>query len=382
MKTRLITNKKAEKPDKPVKDHWATKTGFVLAAIGSAVGLGNIWRFPFAVSENGGGAFLIPYIIGVLLFALPLMMLEFGVGKTFKVSVIESLKNIHPRLKYYGYVPVILSLGVLSYYIVVACWTFAYFFFSFIKPYTGFDSFVSSYWPIFFFILSIAIIIFIIKAGVKKGIELTAKILIPLLFIFMIILVIRAVTLPNAMEGIRYYLLPNFALLMKPNLWLFGIAQAFFSMSVGFGVLLTYGSYLKNKKESVQKDAFKVAGADTLIAILAGFIIFPTIFAFGMAPQQGPKLAFVAFPQIFDQMTGGHIFGAIFFLLLFIGALTSAISLLEIVVANLMQEVKWTRVKSTWIAGAIVLVLGLPSALSYSKLNLTVFGKPFLDVMD
>lgn len=379
MKTNI---NKLLRPKPEVKEHWASKTGFVLAAIGSAVGLGNIWRFPYAVSENGGGAFLIPYIIGVLFFAMPLMMLEFGVGKRFKLSILESLKKINPRIKWLGYIPLLLSVGVLSYYIVVACWTFAYFFFSFSKEYVAFGDFTGSLLPILFFVMSVAMITYIIKAGVKKGIETTCKVLIPLLFVFLLILIVRAVTLPGAVEGLRYYLFPDFSLLKLPRIWLFGIAQAFFSMSVGFGVLLTYGSYISDKKESVQRDALKVAAADTLVAVLAGFVVFPTIFAFGIAPAQGPKLAFIAFPQVFDQMFAGHIFGAIFFLLLFIGALTSAISLLEIIVANFMQEMNWNRSRSTLVAGFIVLLLGIPSALSYSKFGFTIFGRPFLDVMD
>jgi len=362
-----------------MREHWS-KIGFILASIGSAIGLGNIWRFPYIVGQSGGGAFLIPYFIAVLFFGIPVMLLEFSVGRKFKTSIITSFKKINSKFKYLAFIPIITSTGILGYYIVVAGWTLIYSIFSF-TGYPEFSQFSNQSFSLIAFLVVLIISAIIVKKGIKHGIEKTCEYLLPFLFLFMIILLIKAISLPNALEGIKFYLKPDLSMLSNFRIWLLAFGQAFFSLSVGFGVMLTYGSYT-SKKENLIKSSLWIAGADTFIAILAGFIIFPIVFSFGFNPATGPELAFVTLPAIFSTMAFGYIFGFLFFALLFIGALTSSISMLELGVTSMIDKFKLTRKKATIILSSIVALIGLPSALSYSGFNLTLFGKPFLDSMD
>ncbi|MCH7568511.1 MAG: sodium-dependent transporter [Nanoarchaeota archaeon] len=362
-----------------MRAHWS-KLGFILVAIGSAVGLGNIWRFPYIVGESGGGAFLIPYFIAILFFGIPVMLIGLAAGRKFKGSVLTTLGKINPKIKYIGLIPVIVTLAILSYYLVITGWTFGYFIFS-IFGYMSFDAFTETLYPLFLFFGAVALIALIVKLGIKRGIERTCKYLLPLLFLFILIILVKSLSLPNAMEGIKFYLTPDLSMLSNPRIWLLAFGQAFFSLSVGFGIMLTYGSYLSNK-ENIPRSAFTIAGADTLIAILAGFIIFPIVFSFGFSPSAGPELVFIALPEIFSVMSFGQIFGALFFLLLFIGAMTSAISMLEVGVTILIDERKFSRTKATILISSIIALIGLPSALSYSGFNITLLGRPFLDSMD
>ncbi|HDD72734.1 MAG TPA: sodium-dependent transporter [Candidatus Aenigmarchaeota archaeon] len=361
------------------REHWS-KIGFILASIGSAVGLGNVWRFPYIVGENGGGAFLIPYFIAVLFFAVPVMMIEFAAGRRFDGSVLTTLKRINPKIKPVGLVPVTVNLFILSYYLVVTGWTFAYFIFS-LLGYMEFEVFIESGYSLFLFLGILLLTAIIVNLGIKKGIERTCRYLLPVLFIFILILAIRSVSLPGMMEGISFYLTPDLSVLSNPNIWILAFGQAFFSLSVGFGIMLTYGSYL-DRREDVPKSVLVIAGADTLIAILAGFIIFPVVFSFGFNPAAGPELAFITLPKIFSVMFLGQIFGAAFFFLLFIGAVTSAISMFEVGVTTLIDELKMSRIRATALVTCILGMIGLPSALSYSGFDIHLFGRPFLDSVD
>jgi len=362
-----------------MREQWS-KRGLVLASIGSAVGIGNIWRFPYLVGKSGGGAFLIPYIIAIIAFALPIMLLEFAVGRKFGGSVLSSFKKINSKIKYFGLIPIMISLFILSYYLVIAGWTLAYFVFSFNK-YLTFEFFTSNLGPLFFFLAALLIAAAVVKLGIRRGIEKTSMYLLTLLFFAILILLGRAITLPNALEGIRFFLTPNLSALSNVNIWMLAFGQAFFSVSVGYGILLTYGSYM-TRKENIPASAVRIAGADTLTAILAGFIIFPIVFSFGLSPAAGPELAFITLPKVFSSMLFGMAFGAVFFFLLFVGALTSAVSMLEVGVTSLIDELKFSRLKSTFLVSLFVLVVGLPSVLSYAGFNISLLGKPFLDSMD
>jgi len=356
------------------------KTGFILAGVGSAIGLGNIWRFPYIVGESGGGTFLIPYFIAILFFGIPVMLVEFAVGRHFRGSVLTSLKRINPKIALVGLIPITAILFILSYYLVVTGWTFAYFFFSLFGQ-VSFGAFTETIYPLFFFLGAVLLVAVIVRRGIKKGIERTCRFLLPLLLILILVLVVRAISLPGAREGIKFYLTPNLSVLSNPHIWLLACGQAFFSLSAGFGILLTYGSYL-SKKEGIPGSVFKIAGADTLIAILAGFIIFPIVFSFGFNPAAGPELVFVTLPEIFLVMWGGKFFGAVFFLLLFVAAITSAISMLEVGVTTLVDERKFSRTKATVLASLVVALVGVPSALSYAGFDLVLLGRSFLDLMD
>ncbi|HUW66639.1 MAG TPA: sodium-dependent transporter [Candidatus Nanoarchaeia archaeon] len=363
------------------REKWSSRTGFLLAGIGSAVGLGNVWRFPYIVGQNGGGAFLIPYIIAIFVLGLPLMMLEFSVGREFKGSVVSSMKKINVQLRWVGIIIVMVSIIVLSYYLVVTGWTIAYLILTLLGKKIIFDEFTLTYYSPIFFIVVTLITSYIVMKGIKGGIEKTSKIMVPALGILMMAMVIYAFTLPNAFQGISFYLTPDFSKLSDYSVWAAAFGQAFFSLSVGSGILLTYGSYL-DEKISIPNNSIIITISDLLISFFSGLVVFSIVFSFGFEPAAGPKLAFSTIPIIFDKVPYGFLLAAVFFLLLFFAALTSAISMLEVGVSTLVDELKMTRHKATSILTLVILVLGFPAALSYSGMKLTLFNTPVFDLMD
>lgn len=365
---------------KTPKEHWSGKTGFMLAAIGSAIGLGNIWRFPYIVGESGGGAFLIPYIICVLFFAIPVMLMEIAVGRRFKTSPLSSLGSISRKSRLLGIVAVITCVGILSYYLVVMGWTLSYFAMS-VFSFADFSEFASGWGSVAGFIISLGLTAYLVSIGVKEGIEKVCRILMPILGVIMIFLAFQSLSMPGASDGIEFYLSPDISKLASPDTWIMAMGQAFFSLSAGTAILLTYGSYL-GRKQNIVSSVAGIAVADTLIAFVAGIIVFPVVFSFGTDPASGVKLAFVTLPQIFSAMPMGSIFGAFFFAALSIAALTSAISMLEVPVSTSEGIFKVGRKKAVAISSGLIFLLGLPSALSYSSLKLSLFGMPVLDAMD
>jgi NSS family neurotransmitter:Na+ symporter len=364
-----------------VREKWSSRTGFLLAGIGSAVGLGNVWRFPYIVGENGGGAFLIPYLIAIFVLGLPLMILEFSIGREFKGSVVSSMKKIKGSLRWVGIIVVIVSILVLSYYLVVTGWTVAYLILTLLGKKIIFDEFTLTYYSPIFFIAVTLVTSYIVIKGIKGGIEKTSKIMVPALGILMMTMVIYSLTLPNAFQGISFYLTPDFSRLSDYSVWAAAFGQAFFSLSVGSGILLTYGSYL-DEKISIPNNSIIITISDLLISFLSGLVVFSIVFSFGFEPAAGPKLAFSTIPIIFDKVPYGFLLAAVFFLLLFFAALTSAISMLEVGVSTLVDELKMTRHKATSILTLVILVLGFPAALSYSGMKLTLFNTPVFDLMD
>jgi|Deesub1362B_J571_1020462.scaffolds.fasta_scaffold00064_13 NSS family neurotransmitter:Na+ symporter len=355
---------------------WGSKIAFILAASGSAIGLGNIWRFPMITGKSGGAIFVFIYILAVVLIGFTVLLGEITIGRFSQKNPVGAFKFIKPGTKWslVGYLGVLTGIFILSYYAVIAGWTLGYF----VKFLTGsfrgeittditnriFSQFTSS--PItvlIYFFVIIGITTYIISRGVKGGIERWSKILMPVLFILIILLAIRAITLPGAEKGLLFYLKPDFSKL-SGKILLFAIGQAFFSLSLGMGTMITYGSYI-SKRDNLVTSAGWVAFSDTLIALLAGFIIFPTLFAIpGISPGEGAGLVFKVLPLVFSKLPGGIIFGALFFLLLTIAALTSTISLLEVPVAYLVDEKNWTRTQAASLTGLITFLLGIPSALS------------------
>jgi NSS family neurotransmitter:Na+ symporter len=354
--------------------------GFILASIGSAVGLGNIWRFPYIVGANGGGAFLIPYFIAVILFGLPLMILEFAMGRHFKTSVVPTFSSIGKKFVWAGFILVFIMGMILSYYLVITSWVLAYSFFFVSGMSIPFSTFTNSYYPLLFFLISGAISLLVVRAGVKRGIERLSKFLIPLLFGFLIVLLAFSLSLPGAMRGIEFYLLPDFSKLFDPFVWTAAFGQAFFSLSVGQGIMLTYGSYMGTEK--IAKSATTITVSDLTAGLLGGFVVFAIVFSFGLDPASGVKLAFVTLPPIFQKMSFGIFLGGMFFLLLFFAALTSAVSMLEVPVATLIDSYGFKRKNATLIVSIIIILIGLPSALSYTTLKLELFGTPLLDLKD
>lgn len=347
------------------RGEWSSKLGFILAASGSAIGLGNIWRYPYIVGKNGGAAFVVIYLLIVVIIGLPYMLGELSLGRFSQKNPVGAIDAIKPgsAWKGVGYLGVLTGLGILSFYGVIAGWTVGYIF----KMITGnpgdFAIFISnSVWVILLFAFFIFITAAIVHGGISGGIERWSKILMPVLFVLMIILIIYAVSLPGSGAGLRFYLMPDFSKI-DGNVILAALGQAFFSLSLGMGLMITYGSYVP-KSEDLFTSAGYIVFFDSLIAFMAGLIIFPALFANGQDPEAGAKLVFVVFPELFMRMPAGTLVGAIFFLLLSVAALTSTISLLEVPVAFLIDEKKVHRKRIVWIIAGIAFLLGLPSALS------------------
>ncbi len=378
------------------RGNWNSRVGFILAAAGSAVGLGNIWRFPYATGQNGGALFVLIYIIAVLVIAMPVMLAEISLGRASRRNPVGAFQIVRKgsSWKYVGYLGVTSGVMILSFYAVIAGWTLGYLF----KSLTGrlnqatvesaaevFTAFSASPWQqILFLLIFMVLTMYIISRGVSGGIEKYAKILMPMLLIILALLLARSLTLPGVGEGLRFYLKPDFSKL-SPAVFLAATGQAFFSLSLGMGTMITYGSYI-GKKENLPGAAGWIVACDVMIALLAGFIIFPAVFSQGMQPDGGPGLVFNILPVIFAQMPGGAVFGPLFFGLLAIAALTSTISLLEVPVAFLIDEKNWSRRRATLTIGALTTLFGIPSALSGGGVDLfsrlPLIGMDFLSLWD
>lgn len=356
--------------DQQGRGTWGSRLGFILAAAGSAIGLGNIWRYPYVVGQNGGAAFVLMYVLCVLIIGLPVLIAELSLGRKTTLNPVGAFRSLS-KSRYWpwvGYLGVATGVGILSFYLVVAGWTLGYIVREVIPSAENFSQFVGNgVEEIFYFAVFLGLTTYVVLGGVEKGIERWSKFLMPALFVLLLALIAYNFTLDGASKGIQFYLNPDFSKIHGSTV-LAALGQAFFSLSLGMGTMITYGSYLP-KKENVPISALAVALADTLIAFLAGLMIFPALFSVGMQPAQGPALVFNVLPAVFDVMPAGHIIGLAFFALLAIAALTSTVSLLEVPVAFLVDEKKWTRKKSVWVITAITFVAGLPSALSQGTVD-------------
>lgn len=374
------------------RELWGSRIGFIVAAAGSAVGLGNVWRFPYLVGMNGGAAFVLVYIALAITVGLTVMIAEFCLGRASRKNAVGAFRILakNPFWQIVGWIGLLVGgFIILSYYGIIAGWTIKYMVGSFTglmdaaaagKSGDVLNAFLAdSGNMIMYQVIAMLVCIVIVAGGVGKGIERACKILMPALFILLLVLIVRAVTLPGAREGIVFYLKPDFSKLTGKSV-LDALSQGFFSLSLGMGIMITYGSYIA-KDDNLPGSAMMVLGLDTLIAFLAGLAIFPAVFAMGVEPSQGVGLTFVALPGIFAKMPMGAFFCFLFFLLLFVAALTSMISLLEVAVSFIMDEFHWSRSKSAWLGGIFITLLGVPSALSFTG-SPTVFGKGFFDFMD
>ncbi len=366
------------------RGQWGSKFGFIMAAAGSAVGLGNIWRFPYLTGENGGAAFVLVYILCVVLVAVPMLINEIAIGRlTGKnpVGAVQKLGGNKLWTVLVGVLPLIVTFVVLSYYSTIAGWTVGYIFTSLFSIKTSFAEFIAN--PAYVIPLGGAVILitaYIVLAGVSGGIEKATKILMPMLFVLLILVIFRSVTLPGAGKGIEYYLVPDFSKI-NGHVVLAALTQAFFSLGVGWGMMITYGSYL-NKNQNIVTSSLWVSAMDTSVALLAGFMVFPAVFAFNQSPAEGPTLVFNVLANIFQQMPLGNIAGALFFLLLFFAAITSTISMLEAPSAYFMDQKNWNRKKAAWTVAIAAFLLGIPSALSTGAIEgLSLVQVNFLGVV-
>ena len=370
------------------RGQWGSRLGFIMAAAGSAVGLGNIWRFPYVTGENGGAAFVLVYLACVFFIGVPLLLVELSLGRASGRNPIGAFKKTGGGLPFIltGVLCLMACFFVLTYYGVIAGWTISYAWGQVTQQTLVFKEYTAnamSMLPVY--AVFIGLTIWIVSAGVEKGIEKWSKILMPVLFVMMVVIIARSLTLDGAEKGLKYYLSPDFSKI-DGKVVLMALGQAFFSLSVGWGLMITYGSYMP-KSQNIVTNGLWVASADTLVAILAGFMVFPAVFAFGMDPGAGPGLTFVTLPKVFAQMPAGWVFGTIFFCLLSVAALTSSISMLEVPVSYFVDKKSSARKKSAIIVGIVAFLIGIPSAMSnggsefFSELQL--FGKTgFLDIMD
>ncbi|HJA84989.1 MAG TPA: sodium-dependent transporter [Candidatus Bacteroides avicola] len=378
--------------------NFGSKLGVILASAGSAVGLGNIWRFPYMTGEHGGAAFILVYLGCVLLFGAPIMMAEFLIGRRSQSNTARAYQKLAPGTpwRWVGRMGVLAGFLILSYYSVVAGWTLEYICAAGLGHFADkapadfvnfYNSFVGHPWlPVVWAAVFLLITHLIVVKGVEKGIERSSKLMMPLLFILLLILAVCSVLLPGAGQGIEFLLKPDFSK-VDSNVLLSAMGQAFFSLSLGMGCLCTYASYFK-PDTNLPKTAFSVAIIDTSVAILAGFIIFPAAFAVGIQPDQGPGLLFVTLPNVFQQAFGGVPFIAallavMFYILLALAALTSTISLHEVVTAYLHEEFNLTRSKAARLVTGGCLVLGTLCSLSLGLgKDYTLFGMTLFDLFD
>jgi NSS family neurotransmitter:Na+ symporter len=367
-------------PQQPSREHWGSRIGFILAAAGSAIGLGNVWKFPFITGLYGGAAFVMVYLVCILLIGAPVMLIEFAIGRKTQrnpVGAYEAIAGERSLWTWVGGLGVLAGFIILSYYSVVAGWCLGYViksiggaFSAFNDPAEAgevFERFAGSpSQAVFSHAVFMLICIIVVAQGVKSGIEKAARVLMPTLLAILVLLVFRGLTLEGSGKGVEFLFRADFSKLTGDAI-LVALGHAFFTLSLGMGAMITYGSYL-SRQDNLVSSAVWVLVLDTGIALMAGLAIFSAVFAYGLDPAAGEGLIFHVLPVVFGQMPGGAFFAFLFFVLLSIAAVTSGISLLEVVIAYLVDEKGWKRPKATWVFGTVILVLGIPSALSFGPL--------------
>lgn len=378
--------------EKKQRDQWGSRFGFVMAAAGSAIGLGNLWKFPYMAGANGGGAFVFVYFAILIVVGFTLMLSEIILGRSTQLSAVGAYKKLNSKWAWLGGMGVLAGFLILSFYSVVGGWVINYI----VKSVTGvlntadvevlgglFGTLITSpVEPLIYHAIFMIITLAIVMGGISGGIEKASKILMPALFIMMFIIMLRSLTLEGAMEGVKFLLAPDFSKITGPVI-LAALGQVFFSLSLGMGCMITYGSYLK-KDEDLVKSAIIIPLLDTGIALLAGLTILPAVFAFGFNPGEGPGLLFVTLPAVFSRMPLGSVFAFTFFTLVLFAAITSAISLLEVTVSYMVDEFKWDRRKSTFTMAALIFLVGVTASLGLgSWSNITIIGgRDIFDSLD
>ena len=372
---------------------FKSKIGIIMAAVGSAVGLGNIWRFPYETGQNGGGAFLMVYLICVFVLGIPTLLAEMTLGRMAKTNSVRAFRRVtkHPIFERIGYLGVLSCLLILGFYTVVAGWTFQYMWESvsggimgltteqFAQSFIDFST--SPFQPIFWTVLMLVITHLIIIGGVQKGIERASKLLMPLLFVLLVVLCVNSLMLDGARDGLTFLFKPDFKAI-DSSVILSAMGQAFFSLSLGAGVMITYASYFE-EDINMPRTATTVALLDTSVALLAGVMIFPAVFTFGIEPTQGPNLVFITLPNIFAQLPLGGVWSFIFFLLLALASITSLISLHQVVTAYVEEEFKMSNRKAALVVTCLAAVLAVFASLSLGVMNdVRIGGMCLFDLLD
>ncbi|AWX55709.1 MULTISPECIES: sodium-dependent transporter [Brevibacillus] len=371
-------------------EQWTSRLGFILAAAGSAIGLGAIWKFPYMVGTSGGGAFFLLFIIFTLAIGLPLLLGEFTIGRSTQKEAISAYKTIAPGSLWHwiGRLGVLTCFLLLSFYSVVGGWILSYLLRGFTGQLQG-----PAYDKVFGDVIGdpvgavVAQLVFmlitawVVARGVQGGIESANKYMMPGLFLLFMVLMVRSLTLDGAMEGVSFFLRPDFSRLTAESI-LYALGQSFFALSVGVSVMVTYSSYLA-KNESLVRSAGSIVSLNLLVSLFAGLAIFPAVFSLGVEPTAGPGLLFIVLPSVFEQIAFGSIFLLIFLALFLFATLTSAFSMLEIIVASFAKGDETKRKRLAWVIGLFIFIVGVPSALSFGVWSeITLFGKSIFDAMD
>ena len=374
------------------RSSFSSKIGFVLAAAGSAVGLGNIWRFPYLAAKYGGGIFLLVYLVLALTFGFALMTAEIALGRKSGLSAVEMFGKLNKKYTFVGYLASLVPMIILPYYSVIGGWVIKYlaaFMTGSVQAAAGdayFTDFISSTGePIFWFLAFIGLTALVVLFGVEKGVEKVSKVMMPVLVVLSLGIAIYSMCIPGAMEGVIYYIKPDFSRFSATTV-LAAMGQLFYSMSLAMGIMITYGSYMK-KEVNLENSVTQIEVFDTGIAFLAGLMIIPAVFAFSGGDEaalgKGPGLMFVTLPKVFESMKGGQAIGAAFFLMVFFAALTSSISLMETVVSIFQDKFKWNRKLTCLVVFIGSVLIGLPSTLGFGVWgHITIIGLSFLDFFD
>ncbi len=362
--------------------------GFLMASAGSAIGLGNMWKFPYVAGKNGGGIFILVYLIMVLAIGFVCMMGEMVIGRRTKLNPIGAYKKIAEKFTFVGVIGVVVAFIIVTYYNIIGGWVSRYLFGYITGGGTAINSNSEAFFtsfitnpsaPIIWTAVFVLLNFFILQGGVEKGIERASKFMMPTLFVLLVIIAIRSVTLPGAAAGIEFLLKPDFSHLSFDTFSL-ALGQVFFSLSLGMGIIITYGSYM-DKSTEIEKSAIYVPILDTLAALISGFAILPAVFAFGFEPGAGPGLIFITLPQVFESMPMGHLIGTLFFLLVLFAALSSSISLIEVPTSYLIDNFGMSRRKAVIILCVAAFIIAIPESLSNGPWTTQFFGMTFFDFM-
>lgn len=362
------------------RKQWSSEPAFVFSMAAAAVGLGNLWRFPYMVGENGGGAFIIAYLLALVVVVLPLMILEVSAGRLAQGSAVHTYRQVSRFGTGYGWFVVLITTAITSYYLVITGWTLGYTVDALFNNLRGFDEYTAGYNSFWYFLI-VTLAAAVVLARDITAIETLSKILMPVLLVVIIGLVVVASRTPGWSDTVTFFFQIDWTRLTDGTLWAFAFGQAFYTLALGQGYLVTYGSFIP-KRTHVPRACLIVAGTETGIALLAGWMIFPFVFSFGLEPTAGSQLAFETMPRAFESMNGGYWVALLFFALFFAAAFSSSLAGMKVMTAAVAEELRLSNGQAVGLVSTVMVILGTFSALSFTPLNLNIAGEPILDVVD
>ncbi len=365
---------------KESRQQWSSEPAFIASMAAAAVGLGNLWRFPYIMGQNGGGAFVVAYLIALIVVVLPIMILEVAAGRLSEGNTVHTYRQVNRFGAVYGWFVVLVTVAITSYYLVITGWTLGYAVDAVRTDIRVFDEFSAGFNSLWYFI-AVTLLAAVVLARDVEGIEKLSKLLMPVLIGVIVFLVYRASQTDGWQQAADFFWQVDWSRMLDGRLWGFAFGQAFYTLAIGQGYLVTYGSFIP-RKTHVPRACLTVAGVETSVALLAGWMIFPFVFSFGMEPDQGSALAFETLPRVFDQMPGGAWLAIAFFGLFFAAAFSSSLAGLKVIVAAVAEEFRLRNGTAVALVTALMLVLGTASALSFTPLEWTIAGEPVLDVID